>query len=183
MPQESMQRIQLFESDEELGKYLTLGLNAEYDYEISYSPRDLILVGGPRGSGKSITCSNVANHVFDNGKTAIYFTIEMDSRSILQRACSVATGVPLSRLRSKSLNVTEWEKVATWWASRFAEGHKQLQEYKGHRDFGKFHERLTSKCELLPTQQLDVVYDAGLTLSKIRSELDKKVKQLQEAIQ
>ena len=94
-PQESMQRIPLFEPDEELGKYLPLGLNSEYDHEISFSPRDLILVGGRRGAGKSITCANIANNVYASGKTAIYFTIEMDSRSILQRCCSIATGVPL----------------------------------------------------------------------------------------
>lgn len=176
LPQESMQRINLFESDEELGKYLPLGLNKEYDYEITFSPRDLILVGGRRGAGKSITCTNVANAVFERGRTAIYFTIEMDSRQILQRACSVATGVPFSRLRAKNLSVTEWEKVASWWASRFLEGQEKLKEYREHRDFSRFHNILTSSCELLPTQQLDVVYDPALNLSKIRAELDKKVK-------
>lgn len=37
-PQESMQRIPLFESDDEIGKYLPLGLNTDYDFEISFSP-------------------------------------------------------------------------------------------------------------------------------------------------
>ena len=59
-PEESMQGIPLFEPDDELGKYLPLGLNSEYDHEISFSPRDLILVGGRRGAGKSITCVNIA---------------------------------------------------------------------------------------------------------------------------
>ena len=102
-PQESMQRIPLFEPDEELGKYLPLGLNTDNDYEISFSPRDLILVGGRRGAGKSITCSNIANNVYESGKSAIYFTIEMDSRAILQRCCSIATEIPFSRLRAKNL--------------------------------------------------------------------------------
>lgn len=175
-PQESMSRIDLFDSEDELRKYLALGLNAAYDYDMQFSPRDLILVGGKRGSGKSITCSNVANNVFERGKTAIYFTIEMDSRQILQRACSIATGVPLARLRTKNLSITEWEQVATWWASRFVEGTEQLKAYKSHRDFGRLHADLTKKTELLPTQQLDVVYDPALNLSKIRAELDKKVK-------
>jgi len=177
-PQDSMQRITLFEDDEDIGNYLPLGLNTEYDHEIKFSPRDLILVGGKRGAGKSITCSNVANSVFNSGKSAIYFTIEMDSRSILQRCCAIATDIPFSRLRTKNLNIVEWEKVAAWWAARFEKGQERLKEYRATRDFDRFHHDLTTNCELLPTQQLDVVYDPSLNLSKIRAELDKKVKTL-----
>mgnify|MGYP001588778977 FL=1 len=177
-PQDSMQRISLFEDEEELGNYLPLGLNTEYDHEIQFSPRDLILVGGKRGAGKSVVCSNIANNVFNSGKTAVFFTIEMDSRSILQRCCAIATGVPFARLRTKNLNVIEWERVATWWANRFSDGQERLKEYKSNRDFDRFHHDLTTNCELLPTQQLDVIYDPSLTLSRIRAELDKKVKSM-----
>jgi len=114
MPQESMQRITLFEDEQEIGKYLPLGLNADYDHEIQFSPRDLVLLGGRRGAGKSLTCANIAHNVFESGRSAIYFTIEMDSRSILQRVCSLATGVPFSRLRTRNLSVGEWELVASW---------------------------------------------------------------------
>ena len=175
-PQESMQRIPLFEPDEELGKYLPLGLNTEYDQDITFSPRDLILVGGRRGAGKSITCANIANSVYASGKSALYFTIEMDSRAILQRCCSIATGIPFSRLRTKNLSIPEWEQVAGWWAARYSDSQERLTEYREHRDFEKFHDKLKTSCELLPTQQLDVIYDPSLTISKIRSELDKKIK-------
>ena len=106
----------------------------------------------------------------------------MDSRSILQRICSIATGVPYSRLRTKNLSVTEWEKVAAWWAKRFQRGEERLQEYRQNRNFEEFHHSLTTKHELLPTQQLDVIYDPSLTLSKIRAELDKKVKTINPGI-
>lgn len=182
MPQESMQRITLFEDEQEIGKYLPLGLNADYDHEIQFSPRDLVLLGGRRGAGKSLTCANIAHNVFESGRSAIYFTIEMDSRSILQRVCSLATGVPFSRLRTRNLSVGEWELVASWWANRFQEGQTQLKEYKGHRDFEKFHHKLTTTCELLPTQQIDVVYDPSLTLAKIKAEMDKKVKAINAGV-
>ena len=175
-PQESMQRIPLFEPDDELGKYLPLGLNMDYDQEITFSPRDLILVGGRRGAGKSITCANIANSVYASGKSALYFTIEMDSRAILQRCCSIATGIPFSRLRTKNLSIPEWEQVAGWWAGRYSDSQERLAEYREHRNFEQFHDKLKTNCELLPTQQLDVIYDPSLTISKIRSELDKKVK-------
>ena len=177
-PQESMQRIELFEPEEDLAKYMKLGLNEEYDYEIQFSPRDLVMVGGRRGAGKSVICANIANAVYASGKSAMYFTIEMDSRSILQRCCSIATEVPFARLRTQNLSITEWEKVATWWAARYVDGQDRLKDYRTHRDFNKLHSALKSQHELLPTQQLDVVYDPALTLSKIRAELDKKVKPL-----
>ena len=88
-----MQRIALFENDEEIGKYLALGLNADYDREIQFFQKTCSY-WGRRGAGKSLTCANIAHSVFEGGKSAMYFTIEMDSRSILQRVCSIATGVP-----------------------------------------------------------------------------------------
>ena len=176
-PQESMQRIDLFEPEEDIAKYIPLGLNTDYDRDIQFSPRDLVMVGGKRGAGKSVICANIANNVYASGKSAIYFTIEMDSRSVLQRCCSIATDISFSRLRTKNLGIGEWEKVANWWANRFVAGQDRLKEYKKHRDFEKFHGELRTG-ELLPTQQLDVVYDPSLTLSKIRAELDKKVKPL-----
>ena len=182
LPQESMQRIELFEPEEEIDKYIGLGLNTEYDFDIKFSPRDLVLVGGRRGAGKSLTCANIANNVFQSGRSAIYFTIEMDSRSILQRCCSIATGVPFARLRTQNLSVTEWEKVAGWWASRFQQGQDRLKEYRERRDFQSFHHKLTTEHELLPTQQLDVVYDPSLTLAKIRAELDKKVNRIEAGV-
>ncbi len=183
-PQESMQRINLMEPEEDRAKHIGLGLNLDYDQDITFSPRDLILVGGKRGSGKSIACANVANNVFQSGRSAIYFTIEMDSRSILQRCCSIATGVPFSRIRSGNLTNMEWEKVAGWQASRFQHGQERLLEYKKStaRDYNEFHHKLTTQHELLPTQQLDVVYDPSLTIAKIRAELDKKVSRLEASV-
>ncbi len=175
-PSESMQSITLHETDEDIAKYIPLGLNAEYDYDIQFSPLDLVMVGGKRGSGKSIVCCNIANSIFKGGKTALYFTIEMDSRSILQRCCAISTGIPFSRIRTKNLNNVEWERVATWWANRFVDGQEKLKQYKEERNFDKFHTELKVKDIIKPNNHIDVIYDPALTLSKIRAELDKKVK-------
>lgn len=174
--QETMAKINLFESEEEYEKYLTLGINEEFDLQHKFTPRDLILVGGYRGSGKSVTCANIAVNMFDLGRSSVTYSTEMDKRSVLRRMCSIATGVDQTRLKMRNLNVTEWEKVAAWWASRFADSEQVLELYQSHRDFDQFHSKLTSSCELLPTCQLDVVYDPMLTISKINSDLDKKMK-------
>lgn len=181
-PEESMQRISLFDSDEDLSKFIPLGLNAEYDEMFTFSPTDLVLIGGRRGAGKSITCANIAHNIWKSGRSALYFTIEMPSRQILQRMCSIATGVDFMKIKNKNLSIMEWFTVAEWWASRFVDGEKKLEEYREHRDFNRFHHEVTSSCELLPTQQLDVIYDPSLTLARIRSELDKKVEALNTGV-
>tara|TARA_B100000902_G_scaffold221515_1_gene210495 strand:+ start:7294 stop:8655 length:1362 start_codon:yes stop_codon:yes gene_type:complete len=173
-PSESMQSITLFEDDTELAKYLPLGLNSEYDATVKFSPKDLVLVGGRRGSGKSLTSCNLAVNVYEQGRTAIYFTIEMDSRSILQRMCSIATRIPFTSIRDKNMSTEEWNLVAGWWAGRFDGGHEILHTYEKNRDFDEFHKQLV-KQELNKDAQLDVIYDPALTLSKIQSELDKRV--------
>lgn len=172
-PSETMDRITLFESDEELARYIKLGLNSEYDEGFQFSPRDLIMIGGRRGAGKSVTCANLAVNVKNSGKSAIYFTIEMDSRNILQRCASIDTGLPFGRLRTKSLSVSEWEVIAKWWCDRREHGDYHYTEYLKHRDFDRLHITLTR--EALVPNQIDVIYDPGLTLTKIQSEVDKRV--------
>ena len=175
-PEEDMSVINLFESEDEIKKYLPLGLNQDYDQKLKFSPRDLVLVGGRRGAGKTFTCVNIASNVYDQGRSSIYFTIEMDSRSILQRMCSVGTGVPVSRLLTRNLAESEWNQVAAWWAGRFEGGDNLLPEYHKDRDFDNLHSKLT-RLKLTRDRQLDVVYDPQLSLSRIRTELESRVSQ------
>jgi replicative DNA helicase len=168
-PSETMERITLFESDEELARYVSLGLNTNFDEKIKFAPSDYILIGGKRGAGKSIVCANLAVNTRNSGKAAIYFTIEMDSRSILQRICAIDVGVPFGRLRTKSLSLTEWELVAKWWCDRREHGDFHYKQYLNDRDFDKLHVRLVRE-KLLPGQ-IHIVYDPSLTSAKITSEV------------
>ena len=70
--------------------------------------------------------------------------------------------------------------MASWQAARFVNGQERYEEYlnNSRRDYNEFHHKLTTQHELLPTQQLDVIYDPSLTLAKIRAELDKKVSRI-----
>jgi len=175
-PEENMQTIPLFDSEKDLKRFLPLGLNDDYDQTLKFSPRDLILVGGRRGAGKSITCCNIANNVYEQGRSSLYFTIEMDSRSILQRMCALGARIPISRLATRNLTTVEWDRVANWWAGRFTGGAELLPEFSEHRDFDAFHTKLQTK-PLNKDCQLDVVYDPVLSLSRIRQELESKVSQ------
>ena len=176
----NMRKMELFEPVEELEKFVPLGLNHDFDRLQTFGPSDFVLVGGKRGAGKSITCANIATTAYETGHSTIYFTIEMTPRSIMQRCCSISTGVPAAALRNRNLSVGEWEQVAQWWSQRFEDGERALSRYLSHRDFDKYHSELTAKP--LREKQLDIVYTPSLTLANIRTELDKKVAKLQPRI-
>ena len=175
-PEENMQTIALFDSEKDLKKFLPLGLNDDYDQSMKFSPRDLVLVGGRRGAGKSLTCVNIANNVYSQGRSSIYFTIEMDSRSILQRMCALGARIPISRLATRNLTTVEWNRVGEWWAGRFEGGTELLPEFYDNKDFDGFHKKLQT-LPLNNDRQLDVVYDPVLSLAKIRQELESRVAQ------
>jgi replicative DNA helicase len=173
--QESMQRLNLFDPEEDLARFIKLGLNSEYDSQVALKPTDLILIGGKRGAGKSIVSANIANNIYNSGKSVIYFTIEMTARETLQRIAAIGAGVSSSKISHRSLSVGEWESVARWWAKRFIGSEAILAEYFKERNFDNFHQKLTSTLPLKEDNQIHIVYDPTLTLSKIKAEIDKKV--------
>lgn len=173
---DNMQKLSLFDSEEEVEGYVPLGLNYNFDQKVKFKNIDYILMGGKRGSGKSITCSNLAHNTHEIGKSVLYFTIEMKPREILQRQCSIATGIPHSKIKYRNLDNVEWLTVAKWWASRYKNSESHLEAYMEHRDFDRYHKAL-SKEDLTDTQ-IDIIYDPELTLPKLRSEIIKRVKAL-----
>ena len=177
---ENMQTVELISSDDDLERNIVLGLNNDYDKIQTFGKTDLILIGGRRGSGKSVTCANMAVNAYDEGKSSIYFTIEMDTQSTLQRMCSIATGVPAAAIRNGNLSLGEWQLVAEWMSSRFENGEKYFHDYLSHRDFRKLQSELS--VNPLREVQLDIVYNPSLTLANIRTELDKKMKRLQPSV-
>lgn len=174
--EDNLQRMSLFETDEELADYIPLGLNAEFDELVRFKSSDYILMGGKRGSGKSITCSNLADTVYRKGKSVLYFSIEMPVREILQRQCAIGTGVPHSKIKYKTLDNLEWLKVAKWWASRYQNGEEHLEQYKKHKDFDRFHQAIQK--EQLNDVQIDIIYNPSLTLTQLKAEVIKRVRKL-----
>lgn len=179
-PGENMQKMELISSDEDLKKSIVLTLNQDYDKEESFKCTDLILFGGRRGAGKSITCANIATNIFESGHSALYFTIEMTAQEIMQRCCAIATGVPAKALERGNLSLSEWQLVAKWWSSRFEDGERIYHKYLSHHNFREFHKELIKNP--LREKQLDIIYNPSLTLANIRTELDKKVKKLQPKV-
>lgn len=174
--EDNLQKMNLFESDDDIAEYIPLGLNAEFDEMVRFKNSDYILMGGKRGSGKSITCSNLANTVYNRNKSVLFFTIEMPTREVLQRQCAIGSGVPHSKIKYRTLDNLEWLKVAQWWADRYENGDVHLETYKKHRDFDKFHAAIQK--ENLNAVQIDIIYDPVLTLPKLKAEIIKRTRKL-----
>jgi len=177
---ENMQKMDLMATEEDLQRSLPLSLNTEYDQQHKFLPTDLILIGGRRGAGKSLTCANVATNMFAEGKSSIYFTIEMTAQSIMQRCCAIATGVPAGHLKNGSLTWDEWIRVAKWWSSRFENSERAYTNWLDHRNFRQFHQEVS--LNPLKPHQLDIVYNPSLSLANIRTELDKKMRKLEPQV-
>lgn len=167
-PEENMQKINLFDTEEDMSNRITLGLNADFDKQFDFLTTDFILIGGKRGSGKSLTSNNIARHIIDSGKRVVFFTVEMTPREVLQRDCGIATGVSVRKIRNRDLSIPEWEEVVKYWANRYEDSENDVKQYYQHRDFNRFHSSISRKN--LVANSLEIVYDSGLTMSKIISE-------------
>jgi len=178
---ESMQRMELFYSQEHMDNVVPLGLNNDYDEMEKFGPEDYVLIGGKRGQGKSLVCANVASSIYQSGSSVMYFTIEMSARETMQRICAISTGVNAKAIENNTIGRGEQAQVAQWWSSRFEEGEKIYEKwlkesptaFGGMRDFDLLHQELIHNP--LRPNQVDIIYESGLTLANIRKELDKKV--------
>lgn len=170
--EEDVSTMSLFDDEETLKRKFELGLNSHFDHYEKFYPGDLILVGGKRGSGKSLVCSNIMANEYSNNYSCPYFTVEMRARQILQRTTAIATGIPYRNIKNKLLDPQEMRTLAEWWAGRYKGGDEVFKtEYSSNTTFEEFHSKLVK----LPTKenQLDIVYDPSLTIPKITLELER----------
>ena len=173
----NMQKINPLETEEQLKNYIPLGLNTEYDSKNHFAKTDLVLIGGRRGSGKSLVCANIAVNQYDAGKSSLFFTIEMTKDQTFRRMASIATGIPLERLRNRMLTQQEFKRLAEWNASRYEGSTNILNDFYTHGDYDKFQETLI-KLPLRLDRQMDIVYDPALTLAKIKAEVEVRMNYL-----
>ncbi len=173
----SMQKIDPLETDEQLKNYVALGLNTEYDSKMHFAKTDLVLIGGKRGAGKSLVCANISVNQYESGKSSLFFTIEMTKEVTFRRMASIATGIPLERLRNRMLTAEEFRRLAEWNAGRYEGSAKVLSEYYTHGNYEDFQETLI-KLPLRLDRQMDIIYDPTLTLAKIKAEVEVRMNDL-----
>jgi replicative DNA helicase len=165
----TMADIMMFQHPEDLEKErVYLGLNNTFDSVLGGVARqELILIGGKRGSGKSITCSNIFINQYETGNSSLYFSIEMTAYETMQRNLAILANVNLQNLKQNRLTDQELLQVVQARASMFEGAESVADEFLRHRDRFKFEETLVRNFKLKPDNQMIIVDDRDLTLGAI----------------
>ena len=165
----TMADIMMFRHPEDLEKErVYLGLNNTFDAVLGGVARqELVLIGGKRGSGKSITSSNIFVNQYESGNSSLYFSIEMTAYETMERNLAILANVNLQRLKQNKLTDDEVLRVVKSRAGMFKDAKQTVDDFLHHRDRFKFEETLVRNHELKSDNQMIIVDDRDLTLSSI----------------
>lgn len=165
----TMSDILLFRNPQDLEKErVYLGLNNTFDAVLGGVARqELVLIGGKRGSGKSITSSNIFVNQYENGNSSLYFSIEMTAIEVVERNLAILAGVNHQNLKQNKLTDEEVLKVVKARAGMFCDADELVLEFMRHRDRFKFEETLVRNFTLKQDNQMVIVDDRDLSLSAI----------------
>lgn len=153
---------------EELGSRVPLGLNNTFDAHIGGTAlTELILIGGKKGTGKSVVSVNVAINQYEMGNVCPIFTIEMRAREVYNRAIGAMAEVSATRLRKGCPTEDDLVKIAKVRANMFVDADEAYTEFLRDRNFDKFDQELLRNHRLKPDNQIIIVDNQQLTLADI----------------
>ena len=153
---------------------IPLGINNDFDSKVGGAYREeLIMIGGKRGSGKSLVSANMVANQYEMGNTAIYFTIEMTAMETFQRITSMLSGVSYANIRKNNLDSHEMVQLAKVRSDMFIDSEHIYEEFLARRDALSFERKLTSECTLKKDNQIIIVDDRSLSLTSIDLQLQK----------
>lgn len=170
----TMSDLMVFTRPDELAKNtVPLGFNNTFDSVVRIARQELILIGGKRGSGKSLTCSNMMINQYEAGNASIYFTIEMTAQETLQRNMSILANVNHQNLKKGTLTDSEMLKVVQARADMYQDAQPLVQEFIKTRDQYTFEEALVRSCTLKDNNQMVIIDDRALSLTSLDLHLGK----------
>lgn len=171
----TMSDIMLFKSLDEVAKdRVFLGLNNQFDSVLGgCALQELILVGGPRGAGKSITSSNILVNQYECGNTSVIFSIEMIGHEVFERNMAISADVSYMAIKNNNLSEPDMLKLIKARAAQFLDADDLVSDYMRHRDRFKFETALVREKSLKPDNQMIIIDDRSLTLASIDLHLGK----------
>lgn len=160
--------------EEELHNKVPLGLNNELDAKTGGPAlTELIMVGGKRGSGKTVAACNIAAKQFEHDNVGLVFSIEMRYREIFNRFISILAKVNNTRLRRMCCTPEELDRIAQVRSEMFVDSEEVYQDYLKHREYKRFEIELLKSKKLNPNKQLIIIDNQNLTLPDIDMTIQK----------
>lgn len=173
----SAKTIQLFTSKEETARVQMLsGISDAWDHEAGgYFRQELVLLGGRRGSGKSLMCANLVRNQWKQGKVSIYATIEMTAIETYQRIMAAIAQVSFDSLRKNTLSPEDTIKVAKAMASMFVDGDKAFEKHfvNGAGNVLEFQHELQTRYQEKDEGRIIILDDRDLSLATLDVQISK----------
>jgi len=151
-----------------------LGINNYIDEDVKIMSTELIMLGGERGSGKSIVVNNMSVNQYKQGDVGLIFSIEMRKQEIFNRSLSMLSGVSNARIRNGNLTESDYFKLAEVRKDMFLDSDSIFERYLETKDFRKFELELVKHKKLKADNQLIIVDNQKLTITDIDSILTKQ---------
>ena len=151
------------------------GLSEHYDAKNGgFARQELVMLGGRRGSGKSIISLNCANHRFKDDNTVAFFTIEMRYKEVHDRLVSSISKVPFLDIYKNEIDLSQKVNIARAKLNHFYEKDELYEKYlnmllecESSNDFSNFEKTFKNKLPKLKDNRLFLIDDESLTISRI----------------
>jgi replicative DNA helicase len=169
----TMDNMDIFEAPEDMAnRRFASGISNKLDAETGgFYLEDLILLGGKRGSGKSIVAANLCRNQSRDGFVSVFVTIEMTAKETMQRIMSMQTGVPFSRIKLGTITAEDKLRMAEYIASRYEGGSEFLAQVLKEEgtilDFRMFEARLKTSRREIDEGKIVIVDDREPTLASL----------------
>lgn len=164
-------QLDFFPSEDDFNIF-TSGMSNEYDATNGgFATQELVLLGGRRGSGKSIISLNLALHRFLQGNTVGFFSIEMRYKEVYDRLLSIISGVPFLDIFKNQLTPAQKIQIAK---AKFKHFYKEsdtvvnlLGELETNLNFKLFENRVKIEKPELKEHRFFIIDDESLSLNRI----------------
>lgn len=168
---------------EEIESRIALGLNNTFDANNGgIPPTELFLLGGFRGAGKSVICTNIVANQYRQGNIGLYFSIEMRGREIFNRTIGCLSGADATRIRKGICTKDELIAIAKVRADMFMEGQEVFNKFLDHNNYTLFEKELLSSKQLKTDNQIIIIDDQKLSIPSIDLYLQKYKSQFNDKL-
>lgn len=174
----SSQLVFFEDEEDETADMTTTGVSSRWDTDFGGTrTQELVLIGGKRGSGKSVISMNMARAQWDIGNICPYFTIEMTAGETNQRFMASLAGACAMSIRNKCSSPHDVALLARARAKMFVGGEEVLEEYFKDVDLSTCKSsdfaELDRKLMRLPSvdSQIVLIDDRSLTIAAIDAHL------------